>query len=64
LEAKKEATEENEGEAMISKKEWEKLKKKEKILKEAAKILRVEEKDLPRVIERFKKEIKEMEEKL
>jgi hypothetical protein len=26
--------------------------------------LRVEEKDLPRVIERFKKEIKEMEEKL
>ncbi|MEM5772766.1 MAG: hypothetical protein QXL86_00875 [Candidatus Aenigmatarchaeota archaeon] len=49
---------------MISKKEWEELKKKEKILREAAEILRVEDKDLPRVIERFQREIKEMEEKL
>ncbi len=49
---------------MISKKEWEKLKKKSKILEKAAEIIRVEEKDLPRVIERFKREIKEMEEKL
>jgi len=49
---------------MISRKEWTELKKKEKILKEATEILRVEEKDLPRVIERFKREIKEMEEKL
>jgi alanyl-tRNA synthetase len=48
----------------ISKKEWNKLKKKEKLLKKAAGILRVEEKDLPRVVERFQKEIKEMEEKL
>jgi alanyl-tRNA synthetase len=48
----------------ISKKEWNKLKKKEKLLKKAAAILRVEEKDLPRVVERFQKEIKEMEEKL
>jgi len=49
---------------MISKKEWNKLNRKAKLLKEAALILRVEEKDLPRVVERFKKEIKEMEEKL
>jgi len=45
---------------MISKEEFEKLKKKEKILKEAAKILRVEEKDLPKTIQRFLKEIEEM----
>ena len=48
----------------ISEQEWKQLKKKEKILKQAAEILRVEEKDLPRVIERFTKEIKEMDEKL
>jgi alanyl-tRNA synthetase len=48
----------------MSKKEWSKLKKTEKLLKEAASILRVEEKDLPRVVERFQREIKEMEEKL
>jgi len=41
-----------------------KLKEKEKILKEAIKIFRVDEKDLPRVVERFQKEIKEMEEKI
>jgi uncharacterized membrane protein YgaE (UPF0421/DUF939 family) len=40
--------------------EFEKLKKKYKILKEAAKVFRVEDKDLPRVIERFKKELEEM----
>ena len=49
---------------MVSKKEWKNLKKKSKILEKAAEILRVEEKDLPRVVERFQKEIKEMEEKL
>ncbi|MEM5878917.1 MAG: hypothetical protein QXU74_00265 [Candidatus Aenigmatarchaeota archaeon] len=49
---------------MISRREWEELKKKEKILRKATEILRVEDKDLPRVIERFQKEIKEMEEKL
>ncbi|MDI6798860.1 MAG: hypothetical protein QMD12_02595 [Candidatus Aenigmarchaeota archaeon] len=49
---------------MVSKSEWEELKKKEKLVKEAASILRVEEKDLPRVVERFKKEIEEMEEKI
>lgn len=45
---------------MISKTEWQKLKKKEKLLRKALEILRVEEKDLPRVIERFQKEIDDM----
>ncbi|MBI2084744.1 MAG: hypothetical protein HYT70_04010 [Candidatus Aenigmarchaeota archaeon] len=45
----------------MRKKEWESLKRKEKILKKAAEILRVEEKDLPRVIDRFMKEVEEME---
>ncbi|MDI6807023.1 MAG: hypothetical protein QMD14_04410 [Candidatus Aenigmarchaeota archaeon] len=49
---------------MISKKQWQELKKKEKLLKEALKIFKVEAKDLPRVIERFRQEVKEMEEKL
>jgi len=49
---------------MISEQEFKELKKKEKLLKQAAAILKVEEKDLPRVVERFKKELKEMEEKL
>jgi hypothetical protein len=40
--------------------EFEELKRKYKILKEAAKIFRVEDKDLPRVIDRFKKELEEM----
>ena len=42
---------------MISKKEFFELKKKEKLLKHAAEILRVEDKDLPKVVERFLKEI-------
>lgn len=45
---------------MISKTEFLQLKKKEKILKKAAEVLHVEEKDLPRVVERFLREIKEM----
>ncbi|MEM7821356.1 MAG: hypothetical protein QXX38_00885 [Candidatus Aenigmatarchaeota archaeon] len=40
------------------------LRKKEKILKEASAILKVEDKDLLRVIDRFKKEIDEMEKKI
>ena len=48
----------------ITKNQWQELKKKEKLVKEALKILRVEEKDLPRTVERFQREIKEMEEKL
>jgi len=47
-----------------SKEEWQKLKKKEKLLNEALKILKVEYKDLPRVIDRFMREIKEMNDKL
>jgi alanyl-tRNA synthetase len=49
---------------MISRKKFEELKKKEKILRAATKILRVREEDLPRVIKRFKKEVREMEKKL
>lgn len=44
----------------MNKKEWENLKKKVKILKNAAEVLRVEEKDLPRVIDRFMKELNDM----
>lgn len=45
-------------------KRWQELKEKEKILKEAADAIKVQEKDLPRVIARFKREIKEMDEKM
>lgn len=48
---------------MVTKKEWQELKKKSRILEKAAEILRVEEKDLLRVVERFQKEIDEMERK-
>ncbi len=43
----------------MNKTEWQELKSKEKILKRAAEILKVEEKDLPRVVDRFLREIKE-----
>lgn len=43
-----------------NKKEWEDLNRKEKLLREAAQILSVSEKDLPRVIDRFLKEVEEM----
>ena len=42
---------------MISKKEFLELRRKEQLLKQAAEILRVEDKDLSRVVERFLKEI-------
>jgi len=45
-------------------KRWNELKEKEKILRDAADSIRVQEKDLPRVVARFKREIKEMEEKM
>jgi hypothetical protein len=48
---------------MISKEEWNELKKKESILKKASDILGVEEKDLPRVLDRFLKEIAGMKSK-
>ncbi len=52
---------ETEVDEMVSKEEWKSLKVKERLLKQAAAALRVECKDLPRVIERFKKEIEEMD---
>lgn len=48
----------------MSQSEFEVLNKKEKLLREAAQILNVPEKDLLRVIERFLKEIEEMKSKL
>ena len=48
----------------ISEKQWKDLKRKEKLLKQSADILKVEPQDLPRVIQRFKDEIKEMNQKL
>lgn len=44
--------------------EWAELKRKEEILKKIAEIFRVEEKDVPRVVKRFIKEIEEMEKRL
>ncbi|MEM5815127.1 MAG: hypothetical protein QXD89_01405 [Candidatus Aenigmatarchaeota archaeon] len=37
--------------------EWKKLKRREKIIREASKILRVREEDLVKTIVKFKKEI-------
>ena len=48
----------------ISEKEWKELKRKEKLVKQSANILSVEPQDLPRVIQRFVDEIKEMDGKL
>jgi predicted nucleic acid-binding Zn-ribbon protein len=45
-------------------KEFNELRRKWEILKKAANILRVEDEDLLRVVERFLKEIKEMEKKI
>jgi len=43
-----------------NKNEWEELNRKEKLLKSAAQILSVSDKDLLRVVERFQKEIEEL----
>jgi len=48
---------------MIDKKEWDRLKKKQNLLRQASDILSVKDEDLPRIIERFQNEIREMEEK-
>jgi hypothetical protein len=40
------------------------LKNKEKLLREASEVLRVNDVDLPRVVDRFLKEIEEMNKKL
>ena len=44
--------------------DFEELRIKYKILREAAKVFRVEDKDLPRVIDRFQNELEEMRKKL
>ncbi|MBI4009601.1 MAG: hypothetical protein HY361_00195 [Candidatus Aenigmarchaeota archaeon] len=49
---------------MASTGEFLNLKKKEKLLKKAAEILSVNDVDLPRVVERFLKDIEEMNKKL
>lgn len=49
---------------MLSEKEIKELKKKEKILKQAAESIKVQEKDLPRVVKRFLDELEDMNEKL
>lgn len=43
---------------------WRELKERERLLKEAADSIKVQEKDLPRVVARFKREIKELDEKM
>jgi len=43
---------------------WKELKDKERILRQAAEAISVQEKDLPRVIARFKREIEEFEKAL
>ena len=43
---------------------WKELKEKERILRDAAEAISVQEKDLPRVIARFKREIEDFEAQL
>lgn len=52
------------GEKMTSNQGLKELKNKGKLLSQAAEIVRVQEKDLPRVVKRFLDEIKEMNKKL
>lgn len=49
---------------MISEQELKELKKKEKLLQQAADSINVQEKDLPRVVKRFLDEIKQFEDEL
>ena len=46
---------------MISEKELKELKKKDKLLRQAAESIKVQEKDLPRVVKRFLDELKQFE---
>ena len=52
------------GEKMTSNQGLKELKNKGKLLSQAAEIVRVQEKDLPRVVKRFLDEIKDMDKKL
>jgi alanyl-tRNA synthetase len=49
---------------MITEQELKILKNKQKLLTQAAEVLKVQEKDLPRVIKRFLDEVKEFDERL
>ena len=49
---------------MISEKQIKELKKKEKLLRQAAESIKVQEKDLPRVIKRFLEELKQFEKEI
>jgi len=49
---------------MISEQELKELKKKEKLLKQAAETIKVQEKDLSRVVKRFLDELKEINKKI
>ena len=49
---------------MIPEQELKKLKNKEKILRQAAESIKVQEKDLPRVVKRFLDELKEINKKI
>lgn len=52
------------GKIMASNNNSKELKKRARLLSEAAEIISVQEKDLPRVVKRFLDEIKEMDKKL
>ena len=49
---------------MIPEQELKKLKEKEKLLRQAAENIKVQEKDLPRVVKRFLDELKEINKKI
>jgi alanyl-tRNA synthetase len=49
---------------MVSEQELKELKNKKKLLSQAAEILKVQEKDLPRVVKRFLDEMKEFNQKI
>jgi len=49
---------------MISYEEWKELKRKEKLLRGAAKAVNVQEEHLPKTVRRFLREIEEMDKKL
>lgn len=63
METKEKGTKEV-GREMTSNNKLKELKKKGKLLSQAAEIVKVQEKDLPRVVKRFLDEIKEMDKKL
>ena len=49
---------------MISEQEIKKLKEKDRLLTQAAESIKVQEKDLPRVVKRFLEELKQFEDQI